>query len=82
MWFELWKSASSSVTSAFSLGNATKGALILAGIGIAAIGVGMILKGTATVVSAVHDVRDRDLNDDSLVSDDKSEESAEESVNE
>jgi hypothetical protein len=42
--------------SVFSMGSATKGALILVGIGVAAIGLGMILKGTANVV---HEVRDR-----------------------
>lgn len=61
MWYELWKSATSSVTSTFSLGTATKTALVLVGVGVVALGAGMLLKGTADIVDSV---KNRELEDD------------------
>lgn len=73
MWYELWKSATSSVSSTFSFGTATKSALILVGVGVVAMGAGMLLKGTADIVDSVknRELEEEDFSEEKQSSDDE-----------
>jgi len=62
MFLEIWKAATGSLTSTFSLGSASKLALFLLGSGVLVLGVGSVLSGSANLFKAVKN-RALDLTD-------------------